>query len=428
MEIDVWLADHPFPNFLDPVRKCAEEFGRRHPEYRVVIQGYDYWTQRQKFFDAVEQGRAPAIVDFFYTATQIARDLTAKDGGPLFTSIEKAIGGRTEILGEPVIVDDLVVAARDYYSYGGELVSLPNSTSTSLLYANTTLLEAAGVFEVPRTWAEVEAACEAVAKLDGGPSHGITWPNHGWFFQQALAEQGTPLTDHDNGRSGRARRVNLTSEALLSWVRWWQRLSRDGHYLYTGEPNDWAGTLDAFVNQRVAFTLNSSVIAEQIVRAGDEGGFRVTAARMPYNETVAYGGDVIGGDSLWLADGLDPVKRDGALAFLQFLLNPRNAAAWHRSSGFIPVTRSAFELLESEGWFADRPHHRLANEQLDAGDRSPAAQGALLGDFTAIEETMTRAMADVLVDGAEPEARFAEAEKEAQLLLDAYNAKAQQRG
>ncbi|WP_412543666.1 extracellular solute-binding protein [Longispora sp. K20-0274] len=419
--IDVLLADHPFPHFLDPLRKRAVEFGKAHPEYHVDIRGYQYWEQRQESNLSVGRGSRPDLVDYFFTSTQVARDAVSADGRPLFTSVEKAVGGRSEILGEPVVLGDLATAARSYYSYGGELISLPFSTSTALLYANTALLEAAGVPRLPRTWDELESACRAVTGLAGGPAHGVTWANDGWFFQHAVAEQGGLLTDHDNGRSGRATTVDLSSDAMLSWVDWWRRLHADGLFLHTGPPSDWVGTMTAFLEGSVAFTFNSSVMAEKIVQAGANAGFPVAVGRLPYNGAVPYAGDAIGGDSLWLADGLDEATQDGALAFLQYMLRPEHAAEWHRASGFIPVTGASYDLLDADGWFDVRPHQRVANAQLDAGDGSPAGLGALLGDFAGVEEEMTRAMTDVLEEGADPEKRFARATAGAQRRLDDYN-------
>ena len=427
--IDVWLNDYPVvPFFLTETRELAAKFNAAHPRYYVNVVGRDHVILPTEVAEAARRGDPPAIVQSFYTSTQLARDLLARDGSPLFTSIEKAIGGRTEILGVPVMVDDIVPAARRYYTFDGELAAMPPLTSTTLLYTNKTLLDAAGVSTIPRTWDEIEAACKAVRALDNGPDAGITWPNHGWIFQQAIAQQGGLLADHDNGRSGRAETINLDSAEMLAFVQWWQRLHQEGHYLYTGTRSAgddtfkaWLENFQTFANQRVAFALSTSVEAEDLVQAGRDSGFTVEVSRMPCNGGVSYAGNVIGGDSLWLADGLDETTRDGALAFLQYMVNPRNAAERHKTSGFIPITKAAFDLLDAEGWWAENPHHLAALEQLGAGDDSAAARGAVLGDFVGLQDVMTLAAHDVLVSGADPAVRFAQATREAQALLDDYN-------
>ncbi|MFF2040686.1 extracellular solute-binding protein [Kitasatospora sp. NPDC058170] len=431
--IDVVVPHYPFmPFFLDQTRESAEKFMAGHPEYLIRVSGADWLSVPQVVHDAARQGTAPTIAQYFYTSAQEARDTRKPDGSPLFTSVERAIAGRTEILGEPVVLGDVAAAARQYYTYDGEVVAMPPLTSTTLLYANTTLLDRAGITEVPQTWAGIEAACRAVTALPDGPGHAITWPNHGWLFQQSVAQQGVLLADHDNGRSGRAETLYLDSDAMLAYVEWWRRLHRTGLYRYhasrVNTEVDWDANFRAFADQQVAFTLTTSVEAARMAQAGRDGGFEVRACRMPYNEQVPYAGNVIGGDALWLAAGLSPEAQDGALAFMQYLNTPRRAADRHRATGFIPVTGGAIDLLDQEGWFRRNPHFRTALDQLAANDGSPAARGALLGDFAGIQDALTCAMHDVLASDADPRARFAQANAEAQQLLDHYNAAAKGQG
>jgi sn-glycerol 3-phosphate transport system substrate-binding protein len=420
--IDVWIGEHPFPGYSDPIKAMADAFNEAHPEYHVNIEGHDYEAIPAEVVAAVDQGNPPDLAEYYYTSSQTARDTLDRTGKPLFTSIEQAIGGRTEILGEPVLIDDIVPAARGYYTYRGDFAAMPISASTTLLYTNTTLLAAAGLSEPPRTWDEVEAAGKAVAGIHNGPSDGITWPNHGWFFQQALAQQGALLADRDNGRSGRATTVDLASPRMLAYVEWWQRLHREGHYHYGGTQEDWFGCLDAFGGQQVAFLLCSSKLTPEIFAIGQEAGFGVEVSRLPHNDRVPCAGTMVAGQSLWLAGRLDEAKQDGALAFTQYLINPDNAIAWHQAHGQVPITQASFDRLAADGWFDENPQHRVASDQLAAADGSPAALGAQLGDFAGIQAVMTQAMEDVLVRGAEPIARFTAATAEAQRLLDDYNA------
>lgn len=427
--IDVWLNSYPVvPLFLNETVELARRFSAEHPEYQVTVTGLDHVTLPREVAAAARAGRTPAIVQNFYTSTQLARDIRTGTGAPAFTSVERAIAGRSSILGVPVVIDDIVPAARNYYTLDGELVAMPPLTSTTLLYANTSVLRAAGITDVPRTWDDVRSACAAVTALPGGPPHGITWPNHGWLFQQAVACQGGLLVDHDNGRSGRAEDIDLASPEVLAFVDWWVGLHRDGLYRYSGVRSAgddtyraWEENFRAFAEQRVAFVLSTSVEADRMVQAGRDGGFDVVAARMPYNGAVGYAGNVIGGDSLWLAAGLDQATSDGALAFLQYMVSPENAAVRHQTSGFIPITGASFDLLAGQGWFDDNPHHLAALEQLAAGDGSPAARGALVGGFVDLQDILTDAMHDVLVAGADPATRFGSAAVAARELLDDYN-------
>jgi sn-glycerol 3-phosphate transport system substrate-binding protein len=432
--VEAWVADLTFPGYMDRLHRLAAEFGAAHPDYEIRIVGCDFRTLPQKIAAAAAAGTTPAIAECYFYITQAARDLLNRDGGPLFTSVEKAIDGRDEILGEPVVIDDIIPAVRDYYTYLGDLTSMPSVATTSLLFANGDLADTAGVAELPRTWTEVEQACDRF-RTGAGLEHAITWANHGMFFQQAIAAQGGLLADNENGRLGHATRLDLASPQMLAWVEWWQRLHKDGHYLYTGGIPDWQGTFQAFADQRVGLRITSSNDVNYMVHAAKQGGFELRVGRFPDNAETSYEGNGIAGTSLWLTAGLDEATQEGALAFLQFLHNPRNAADQHRTNSFLPITHGSFALLEQSGWFVENPHHRAASDQLKSYpdtpgltlDRitphgHPASRGALFGDFAGVQDVMTRAMGEVLTTGVDPTARFIAATAEAQTLLDAYDA------
>ncbi|MBB0242675.1 extracellular solute-binding protein [Streptomyces alkaliphilus] len=420
--IEVWLSEFPFPGFLDPIRERAREFERAHPGYRIDIRGFSYEKLPLEVARAAAEGTPPAIATYYAGASQLARDARARDGGPLFVSVEKAVAGRTEILGEPVVLDDVLPGVREYYTVDGDFATMPLTLSTMLLYSNSTALRAAGVGEIPRTWEEVTAACRALADHAEGPRYGIAWPIDGKFMQHALAQQGALLTDAGNGRHGRATTIDLTSAALGGYVDWWRSLHREGHYLHTGVPEDWAGTFGAFVDRTVALRMSSSFDANYMVRAAGEAGFDIEVGVLPRNGAMPCAGNWIGGDSLWLVNGLDEAVRDGALAFMQYLNSPRAAAEWHKASGSAPATYGAIAALEEEGWFDRHPHHRVTTEQLELRTGPPEVHGAVLGAFHAIQIVMMEAMEDVLTNDAPPRARFARAEAAARELLDSYNA------
>jgi sn-glycerol 3-phosphate transport system substrate-binding protein len=387
------------------------------------VRGHDYAEVPAEVSRLAAEGRPPTLVTYDTDAICEARDAVAPGGAPLFTSVEQAVGGRREILGEPVVLDDFLPAARGFLTHDGDFTSLPLTASTMVLYVNTTLLAAAGIDGVPHTWDEVEAAC---ARL---PGPGITWPNDGRLFQQWVSQQRGLLVDRDNGRAGPATSTRFTSSEMLALVAWWRRLYADGNMLYTGVKKDvagstegvWAGAITAFAEQRVAMRVGSSFEAGYVRRAGEQGGFEVAVCRLPHRDAVPPAGNWIGGDSFWLTGGLDPETTDGALAFLQYLNAPDNAAAWHRASGSIPMTRGAVGVLDDEGWFTVHPERRAAIEQIGLTDGSPGSYSPIVPGSHGFHQALTRAMDDVLVRGADPAQRFAAAATEADRVLAGYN-------
>ncbi|MDM4719633.1 extracellular solute-binding protein [Micromonospora sp. WMMA1363] len=421
--VDAWLADLTFPNYMDSLHQLARRFEAAHPGYQVRIRGLHFEEIASAADRAAAEGQMPAIVEYYYTSMPDALDARDRAKRPVFIPVERAVAGRAKVLDEPVVLDDLHPALRAQYTWQGELYSLPTVVTSFHLFANVTLLRAAGVTEIPRTWQQLRAACEQVARAPGGPPHAITWANNGIPFQHAVAVQGGTIADHDNGRSGPARTLDFTTDEMIAWVQWWRELHADGLYVYTGEPEDWFGTFELFAGKRVAFRLSSSNDIAATAQAAKANGFELAVADFPYNADTPYAGNVVAGTSLWLADGLEPAVRDGALAFMQFLASPRNSADYHKAHSFVPVTRSAYRLLDEEGWFAEHPYHQAPNRQMDRWSPRRPATGALIGRYFEIQQVMTRAMHDVLLTDAQPRDRFAEATVEAQRMLDEYHAR-----
>ena len=73
---------------------------------------------------AAEHGNPPDIAELHHTVTRAALDSLGRDGRSLFVPVERAVAGRTEILGHPVVIDDMLPAARDFFRYDGELTSV----------------------------------------------------------------------------------------------------------------------------------------------------------------------------------------------------------------------------------------------------------------------------------------------------------------
>ncbi len=420
--IEMWIAFSDDAR-LGFTRDRAAEFSEAHPEYEVVVTEFDsYNTVFEQAQLAIEDGNPPEIIHFFEAATQEALDAVDGDGNPIFTSVTEAIGDRTEIMGEPVVLGDVVSAATKYYTIDGQLYSMPWNTSSTTMFSNMDILNEAGITEPPATWAEVEAACDAIMALPDAPSEGcITWPNHGWFYEQSLGQMGADLVNNDNGRSARATEIFLNSPEAIEYVQWWSDLEDSGHYVYTGVQRDWDGTSAAFQAQNVAMLIYSSSDTTALTQAGVDNGFEVRSSFMPYNQDIAYEGNLIGGATLWLANGLSEAEQDGALAFLNFFSNPENAAAWHQLTGYIPITNSAVSMLEEQGWYEESPNSAVASEQLDAAADTPAATGALVGNFVAIRDVITAAIEDILVNDVDVTERMATAQAEAQQQLDDYN-------
>lgn len=417
-QIRVWIAFTD--NRLDWTVEKAAAFNELFPQYEVIVEGYPNY---EDLFSATSlaagNNSLPAIVQYFEVATQNARD------SGYFKSIAEALGDRTEINGVPVALDDIIAPTTNYYSLDGVFTSMPWNTSSAIMFNNMTILTAAGVDTPPATWSEVEAACEKVMAMEGAPEFCFTWPNHGWFFEQWVAQQNQDFANNGNGRDARADQVIINSDAGKATLAWLKDMKDKGYLYYSGarDGSSW-GTVDqAFQSKQVAMAIYSSSDTAIYTNTGKENGYEVVASFMPYNDAVGYTGNLIGGASLWLVDGLAPEVEEGALTWLLWFTNTENAAEWHQVTGYLPIRTSSVELLASQGWFDENPNFRIASDQLAASAATTATAGAILGNFPAIRSIVTQAIDQALLtEGADIDAILTKAQEDASLALSRYNA------
>lgn len=419
--VEVWIAFTD--NRLDWANAKAAEFNAANPDLpQVSIVGkQNYEVLFADAATAAEQNALPAVLQYFEVASQVALD------SGYFKPIADAVGDRTEIAGVPVNLDDFIGPVAAYYTIGGKFNSMPWNTSSAIMFSNMNILTAAGVDTPPATWADMEAACEKIMGMDGAPQYCFTWPNHGWFFEQWVAQQNAVLANNDNGRSDRATEVTFNNEAGVALLTWLRDMKDKGYLYYSGAQggDSWATVDQAFQGQEAAMAVYSSSDTAIYTDTGKQNGYEVAASFLPYNQDAEGGwtGNLIGGASLWLTAGLSTEIEDAALAWLFWLTNTDNAADWHKTTGYMPIRLSSVEKLEAEGWFTENPNFIVAANQLAQSQKTVATSGALLGDFPAIRGIVTAAIDKMLLtDGADAQAILDEAVAEANKTLAEYNA------
>lgn len=401
------------PEVLEPAFEAA------FPQYDLELRVADNYNNAYDLYTlAQEQGDPPELLQGTSSNTQAPRD------SGFFKPLHEAIGDRTEINGIPVRLDEIVGPAATFYQLDGEYYELPWNASTPVVFANMDLLVEAGVAEdvndfaaIPSTWAEVNEACALIADSFDDVDC-INFGASGWYFENALAMQGAFLANNENGRGGGCvTEVLFNSQEAVDYLAWHKSLEDAGYWVDYGRSEydiTWA-------NGKLAMHMTSSAAARGRVEIGEGNGFTVGANRMPYNQDVDYVGNTVGGGMILLTDGLEPEVEEGALTFLMFLLEPENMAAWHQVTGYVPVTQSAFDLLEAEGWFEENPTFAVANQQLAGSARAPQTAGAIFGSFAQVYKMYREVFQDILRNNADIQESLDRLKAEADLLIEEYN-------
>ncbi|HLR82576.1 MAG TPA: extracellular solute-binding protein [Paenalcaligenes sp.] len=77
----------------------------------------------------------------------------------------------------------------------------------------------------------------------------------------------------------------------------------------------------------------------------DQGDLNFSLAGLPYYPQVAEnpGNPFVTGSGLWATSGHDSAADQATASFITWLAEPKQAASWHEKTGFLPLTKQAFE-------------------------------------------------------------------------------------
>ncbi len=413
VEIAFWHA--MTGNNQKVVTSLVDAFNSSQTDIHVTEQnkGANYNDALNNTIAAMQQKQGPNIAQIFDLGTPLAID------SGFFTPAESILSADQLAKVKGDVVGPLIA----YFTVGGKLNSLPWNNSTPLLYYNKDMFKAAGLdpAKPPATWQDVEADCAKLMAANVAPNC-ISAQIYGWFFEQWMAIQGQELANNGNGRQGRATETYLTSDAAKNILAWWKDLSDKKYWISTGKLEDTAGARQIFTAKQAAIFLESTAQLGNLTLAASQGGFELGTGFFPANANVPRVGVIIGGASLWFAAGKSDEENKATATFAAWLLAPEQIAKWHQGTGYMPITKSAQQLLDSQGYFTKNPNQKTAVDQLNASKVTSATAGAIMGPFpqirTIVEQAIVAATSGTSVDDA-----LKEAKTKADAALADYNSR-----
>jgi sn-glycerol 3-phosphate transport system substrate-binding protein len=125
--------------------------------------------------------------------------------------------------------------------------------------------------------------------------------------------------------------------------------------------------------------------------------FDFGVAQLPYYDDIrgAPHHTMIGGAALWVMAGRKAPEYRGAAKFLAWLASPEIQAEWHQRTGYVPVTRAAYEFTAKAGFYKANPGHEIAIKQLLLNQPTRESRGIRLGDFQAIRAILEEELESV---------------------------------
>ncbi|MGL4675480.1 MAG: sn-glycerol-3-phosphate ABC transporter substrate-binding protein UgpB [Wohlfahrtiimonas sp.] len=361
----------------DWVVDLADGFNTSQKDYKVVpVYKGNYDQSMTAGVAAVRSGNAPDILQVFEVGTA---SMIYADG------VIKSVSEMMEENNVPLDMDAYIPAVASYYTApNGKLLSLPFNSSTTVMYYNKDAFKKAGLNpDAPlKTWEEVRTATEALKASGSKCPMTTTW--FGWTQLESFSSwHNVPVATKNNGFDGLDVELLLNSPLQVRHLENLSDMAKNGLFVYKGRAD--AGS-PAFVSGECAITFGSSGAYSGIKR---DAKFAFGEAQMPYYADVkgAPQNTVIGGATLWVLNGKPAENYKGVAKFFEYISQPKVAAQSHMRTGYLPVTKEAFEITEKTGFYDENPGADVPVEQMirQATDNT---RGIRLGNMLQIRTIM----------------------------------------
>ncbi len=356
-----WVNDH------------AKDFNASQKDYKIIptFKG-SYDESMTAAIAAFRAGNAPHILQVFEvgTATMMASN--------------RAIVPVADVMKQAGVTFDpkvYVPAISGYYTApNGQMLSFPFNSSTTVFHYNKDAFKAAGLDteKPPGTWPEVALAAAKLKASGHKCPFTTSWVS--WTQLESFsAWHNTEFATKGNGMRGRDARLSFNSPLHVRHIENLANMSKTGLFVYKGRGNAADAT---FVSGECAMTTGSSALYGNIKR---NAKFASGIAPLPYYPDVpgAPQNTVIGGASLWVMSGKKADEYKGVAQFFAHLSKPEVDAKSHQRTGYLPLTRVAYDLTEKSGFYKQNPGTDVSVEQM-IRKTTDKSRGIRLGNFVQI--------------------------------------------
>ena len=408
-EIQFW---HAMGGALgEKTEEIVAGFNESQDDY-VVVPAYkgNYTENMTAAIAAFRAGEQPHIVQVFEVGTAT------------MMSARGAVKPVYEVMGDADIdwdADAYLPAVRSYYSTPeGQMLSLPFNSSTPVLWYNETLLNEAGISEVPQTWDEMFAAADALQEIGHDCAFSFGWQS--WvMIENYLAWHDQPIGTMENGFAGLGTELVFDdSESLTDLLGRIADAAEDGTFVYGGRRGD---SLPLFTEGECAMWMNSSAYYAGI---SDQAEFAFGQAMLPVDTSAAEApqNSIIGGATLWVLEGHEAEEYQGVAEFFDYMSRAEVQADWHQSTGYVPITTAAWELSQEQGFYEQEPGTDTAIRQLSLNEPTANSAGLRFGNFVQIRDIINEELEDLWAGEQSAEEALQNAAERGNALLREFEA------
>jgi sn-glycerol 3-phosphate transport system substrate-binding protein len=356
------------------VEKLAADFNASQSQYRVIPSYKGAYTETVTAAIFAFRSRSqPAIVQVNEIAT--ATMMAAK--GAIYPVFE-LMRDEQEAFSPAAYLP----AVTGYYAdVAGNMLSFPFNASTPILYYNKKLFRDAGLDPevAPKTWPEVGEAARRLRERGAACGFTTSWPS--WInVENFSAFHDLPISTKANGFGGLDAVLTFNNPLVVRHIAQLAQWQTTKTFDYSGR----AQTAEPrFQNGECGIFIGSSATRADI-KANSK--FDVGYGMLPYWPDVAGApqNTIIGGATLWVLRDRPRDEYKGVAKFFSFLSKPEVQAAWHQNTGYLPVTRAAFDLTRAQGFYDRNPGTSISIEEITLKPPTENSRGVRLGSFVLI--------------------------------------------
>jgi sn-glycerol 3-phosphate transport system substrate-binding protein len=405
-----------------------------------------------------------------FNASQDQVELTASDQGSSFAEVfrkfESAAAANTDQLPDLVMLENIQLqaiadggfmlpaqacmeaadydmtniepAVRSAFSVNDVLYPGYMNVSSQVLYYNKAHWVKAGLDPEapPQTLDEVQEQARAI-KAAGVSDKPLAFKVSHAVFENWLSGEGIDVVNNDNGQGGEATEATFDvpeSEELLSFLK---QMDDDGLLNVFANTE---GSIDHFlslVQQQSSMLIETSTAGITIADALS-GQITAAEAGVDFDESLVDRASLVpgtgqfpgvesagqvhpGGAGFFIVNTSAPEAQAGSWTFLEYMLQPENAKAWHLNGGYLPIVKSVQDEPDVQAFWADDLGGVLlkpAVDQLSAAD--PDEPGPLIGPYPDFTLQLQTAIESVLLSDADVSSSLGAAQDEVTASLERY--------
>lgn len=389
IHLTLWQGVNPPPN-RDVLQTLVDKFNQAHPKIQVKSLYVGQSDQQLPKILAAIVGNAPP--DLLWGAPMLTGQLVDLGGIVPLGKFLKQSPQRQSV--DPALLESM--------TYQNKIWSIPFGTNNVGLFYRPTLLAAAGIKDLPKTWAELRITAQ---KLTQGEQKGILlplgkgeWTVFTWL--PFMWSGGGDLTRRDQAT---AKDVRVDNSGAVAALQFWQDLINDGSAVLSAPERGFE--LDSFLAGKVAMQLTGPWTLGQL--QGTKTDFGVMPIPMGQRAATSTGGE-----NLFIMKTTAP-RQEAAWQFAEYVLSKEFQTAWALGTGYLPVNLQARQNPRYQEFVTKQPAVKVFLDQTVNGRSRPIFSG-----YSRISDSLGRAIESVLLGKATPTNALKEAQQRLNLIFE----------